>query len=375
MEKDNESNKPSEEVVENAPVNETPASEGSEKPEAKSEEKESVDFDPSAFSDVKVVNTEVEKPDSEITEGAAASEEGKETIPATEEKPVDAQEGLEWVTDEVIPTEEAEAPKPDEVIPADKPVDEAPKKVSDDSFKQFSDELGLKFETMDEMKEHLKAIEEENNQLRNASGSGAKNEAINSLESLLNKENEDLVRLSLEKDGFSGEELDDAVDRYIDNGLIDIEAKKIRNTISNAIVNEQNKITQSTVDADAKQQQEYAESVRKLEEHISKTETMFGFKMAKDPESLKQVQQGHAEYIKSGKFMDDVFANDESLAEAAWFVRNKKVIINAIANKNLQKGKQSILDDIREPEVVSPQRFRDPEGSDEFDPKMFGDRN
>jgi hypothetical protein len=99
---------------------------------------------------------------------------------------------------------------------------------------------------------------------------------------------------------------------------------------------------------------------------------MFGFKMAKDPESLKQVQQGHAEYIKSGKFMDDVFANDESLAEAAWFVRNKKVIINAIANKNLQKGKQSILDDIREPEVVSPQRFRDPEGSNEFDPQKFG---
>jgi regulator of replication initiation timing len=181
--------------------------------------------------------------------------------------------------------------------------------------------------------------------------------------------------LSLEKDGFEGEALQDAVDKYIDNGLLEIEAKKIRNTIDKAIVGEQNKETQSTVDADAKQQQEHAESVKQLEEHISKTDTMFGFKMAKDEESLKQVQQGHAKYITSGKFLDDVFESQESLAEAAWFVKNKSVIIKAIANKNLQKGKQAVLDDIREPEVVSPQRFRDPEGSNEFDPSKFSAKN
>lgn len=365
MENENETkdNAPNEEVIEKTAVTEDkPVDDGGTETKVEdnsgSDDGGSTDFDPSAFSEVS--ETKVEEAVAEESEGEVekAVEEG----------------GLDWVTDDNPKTEDTPVAvsedSTNEVV-SEQPNDDAPQKVSTEGFKQVADELGLKFETMDEMKEHLQMIEEENNKLRAASGSGATNEAVKNLENLLTKDNEDLVRLSLEKDGFSGEELDDAVDKYIDNGLIDIEAKKIRNTIDNAIVGEQNKITQSTVDSDAKQQEEHAESVKNLEEHISKTDTMFGFKMAKDEDSLKNVQQGHAKYITSGKFLDDVFANDESLAEAAWFVRNKDVIIKAIANKSLQKGKNAILDDIREPEVVSPQRFRDPEGSNEFDPSKF----
>jgi hypothetical protein len=357
IENENIDKVPNEEVVEKKEVTE---SNPKDEIVDKTDESEDTSFDPSAFSNVPTPNEVVE--------------EGKE-IPKAEEESDD--DGLDWVTDNDDTPEDKVEDKPVDKV-EDKPADvvdtDSNDNVPTDNYKSFAEGLGIdteKYGDAESLKAHMIELEEENNKLRTASGSGATNDAIKNLEGLLSKDDEALVRLSLEKDGFSGDDLDNAVDRYVDNGLIDIEAKKIRNTIDNAIVNEQNNITQSTVDADAKQQQEHAESVRKLEEHIGKTDTMFGFKMAKDEASLEQVQQGHAKYITSGKFMDDVFANDESLAEAAWFVRNKKVIISAIANKNLQKGKRAILDDIREPDVVSPQRFRDPSGSDEFDPKKW----
>jgi len=97
---------------------------------------------------------------------------------------------------------------------------------------------------------------------------------------------------------------------------------------------------------------------------------MFGFAMAKDKESLGKVQKGHLNYITSGKFMNDVYESEESVAEVAWFVKNKKTIINAIRNKSLQQGKEAILNDISEPEVITTQRYKDPK-SDSFDPKAF----
>jgi hypothetical protein len=272
------------------------------------------------------------------------------------------EEILNWAS---YDEEDVHVEKPSEVV-----VEAAPVIPSTDGFKAVADELGLKFETVGELKQHLIDIEEENNKLRASSGGGATNETVTKLTNLKNKDSEELVRLSLEKQGFTGEELTDAVDKYIDNGMLEIEAKKIRNTIDNAIVSEQNKITQSTVDSDATQQREHDESVRKLGEHISKTETMFGLSMAKDKDSLAKVQQGHLKYISSGKFMEDVFKDDASLSEAAWFVKNKDTIIKAISNKSLQQGKQAILDDIGEPEVIKTQRFKDVE-SDSFDPKAF----
>jgi len=319
-------------------------------------------FDASAFSDTPIVKKE------EVEED---KDGGLDDDNTTDE---DGDDGIIWsgydddteVGDETVIKEEA--PVVEDKVTESK---EEPQTVSKEAFNQVATELGLKFESIDEMKEHLMMLEEENNKLRKHTGSSASSPAVQKLQDLRNKTDEELVKISLEKDGFEGDDLQDAVDKYIDNGMINIEAKKIRNTIDKAIINEQNKVTQSTVEADAKQEAEYKKSVLQLGEHISKTETMFGFSMAKDKESLGKVQKGHFNYIKSGKFMDDVFKDDQSLSEAAWFVKNKATIIKAISNKSLQQGKQAILDDIREPEVINTQRFKDPKGGDSFDPKAF----
>jgi len=339
-------------------------------------EEESV-FDANAFADVPLT---VENPE-KVAEGGeekTGDEEAKvedgdtDEAKSEEEKEVETLDWKGYDDDEEEITPEATPEATKEVVTEEAKSNEEPQPASTDAFKQVVKELGINetFENIEQFKEHLELLENENNKLRASSGSTATNEAIQKLQDLQGKDNEELVKLSLEKDGFEGDELQDAVDKYIDNGLLEIEAKKIRNTINNAIVNEQNKVTQSTVEADAKQQQEHAESVRLLEDHLNKTETMFGFAMAKDKESLSKVQKGHLKYITSGKFMSDVYESEASVSEVAWFVKNRDTIINAISNKSLQQGKEAILNDIGAPEVNKPTRFKDPK-SNEFDPKAF----
>lgn len=351
----------------------------------------SIDFDPSAFTKETVVKKEDDPVNVEPSSDGSKTNEDEGGEPGDK---VDGDQSIEWSGYEDEGEDKNEEGKVDEdkktedALPEDKkedaPIDteeaktleevagiEEPQRTTEEAFKTVAEELGLRFENIDEMKEHLVMLEEENNKLRTSSGSSATNDKIVRLQKLTEKSDEDLLRLSLEKEGFEGQELDDAVDRYIDNGLVDIEAKKIRNTIDNAIVSEQNKETQLKVESDAKQQKKHEESVKALGEHIDKTKTMFGFAMAKDENALGKVQKAHHKYITSGKFMEDVFKDNTSLTEAAWLWKNKEVIMKAVANKSLQQGKKAILDDIGEPEVINTQRFKDPKGSNEFDPKAF----
>jgi hypothetical protein len=339
--------KPTEEVVEEKPTEEVV------------EEEKPNEFNAEAFSDRPVEKTEEELKEevAEVEDEVVAEEEDDGTF-----KWADYSEDEEVVVEEEKPAEVVEdKKKEDEVVVEEKPTD----------FKAVADALGLKFETIEEFKEHLVNVEAENKKIKSEYSGGATNEKIDALKKLNANDDKELVRLSLEKEGFEGDELTNAVDKFIDNGMLEIEAKRIRNTVNKAIEAEQGNITQSTLEADATQQREYEESVKNLGEHISKTKTMFGFEMAKDEESLAKVQKGHFNYIKSGKFMDDVFKDDASLTEAAWLWKNKDTILKAIANKNLQQGKETILNDIKNPEVEKPQRFKAPDGSNEFDPKKF----
>ena len=64
-----------------------------------------------------------------------------------------------------------------------------------------------------------------------------KNEKIESFENLIKLEDKKLVERSLKADGFEGVELENALERMLDNDMIDIEAKKIRNTLNCWILN------------------------------------------------------------------------------------------------------------------------------------------
>ncbi len=250
---------------------------------------------------------------------------------------------------------------------------------TDEQFKSFADELGINASSVQEFKDKLIELEELNEKLEkelevaksSAPISQGTNEVIQKLTDFNSKSDEDLIRLDLKKNGFSDEDIQESIDTYIDNGLLKIEAKKIRNTIEKAIKVEQEKLTQANIQSSAMQKKEHEESVKALTEHISKTETMFGLKIAKDQESLKKVQAEHTKYITSGKYLSEITESSQNIAESAWLWKNRHVFSKALINKGVQQGKEEILKDLGNPEVAGVQRFKGPSSNDGFDPKAF----
>jgi len=184
--------------------------------------------------------------------------------------------------------------------------------------------------------------------------------------------NKELVKKILTSEGFEGDKLDQAVETYENNGTLEIEATRYRNNIRNRIKAEVDNEGHKAKSDEAKQSQAQQEARNQLNEHLNKSDTMFGFKMSKDNQSLPKVREGHFEYIDSGKFMNDVLKDPKSISEAAWFQRHKETIIKALQNKGRQAGKQEILNDIHEATTDNTERILSPnDDSNEFNPTKF----
>ena len=133
--------------------------------------------------------------------------------------------------------------------------------VTQEHFKAFTNELGLEAESIDELKEVLNSIVEENNKLRESSNNPESSKRLDDLNNFLKLEDELLVRKSFEADGLKDDKLDYAIDRLLDTGLIEVEALKIRNNIDRAIKAESQNITNKREQEAAKQQQDFPSTV------------------------------------------------------------------------------------------------------------------
>lgn len=199
-----------------------------------------------------------------------------------------------------------------------------------------------------------------------------KNDKINRLQEYLNLDDEALIKKDLELQGFTKEKLDKALETYKYNDTASIEAHKIRNTLNRAIKAESQHQLNANREKEAKLNKERDASVADLKKHLNGTETMFGFKMAKDESQLNNVRETHFEYITSGTFLKDITDSNKNLTEAAWLWKNKDTLLKAMMNKGTQQGKKEILDSIQRPEIPGTNRILDPSGdSDEFNPNKF----
>ena len=243
--------------------------------------------------------------------------------------------------------------------------------LTDDNFDYIKSELGLNVNNLDELKKGIQELEAENKRLSENQGNVNENEKVSALKRLKGLSDEDLLRQDLKRQNFNDEQIENAVEKLVNNELSEIEAMKIRNKIDRAIISENNKAAQSNVDSEAKLQREREDSVKSLTEDLGKLDSVFGFKMAKDKESLIKVQKGHLKYMTSGKFLGDITKDNESLIQSSWLWKNKETIFKALENGGISKGKGAILDAIENPESSDTIRFRDPEGSDEFNPSKF----
>ena len=306
-----------------------------------------------------------------------AKEEVKEFDPKafltpteTETKEDDVKEDVKETTDNVIVWDYDNSAVKKEETETKETLQEQPK-TTEESFNWESTGLeGVKSkEDFDKKIEEFKSYESKikENEVRNAS-----NEKINKLEDFLKLDDKELLKRDLELQGFDKEKLEDAMSTYEYNNTISIEAQKIRNTVNKAINAERHKELNTRKSEEAKLQKEQEESIAALKDHLNNTETMFGFKMAKDEASLNNVREKHFKYITSGDFLNDIMASNTNLSEAAWLWKNKETLLNAMNNKGYQKGKQEILDNIQRPEISGTTRILDPTGkTNEFNPNAF----
>ena len=199
-----------------------------------------------------------------------------------------------------------------------------------------------------------------------------KNEKIDNFKNLINLEDKELVTQSLIADGFEGRELEDAVERMLDNDIIDIEAKKVRNTLNKAIASEREVIIETKRTETAKQDNDREESIKNLNDYLSSTEKMFGFKMASTVEKTNEIRKSHQEYIVSGKFLQNITESEKNLADCAWLWANKDVILKAMQTKGFNSGRKDVLNQIGNPDVNANSRtFADPKGDGEFNAGKF----
>ena len=238
------------------------------------------------------------------------------------------------------------------------------------NYGEFFKEVGIEAKTKEEFIETYNSMREEVEFLKKSYPE--KNEKIESFENLIKLEDKKLVERSLKADGFEGVELENALERLFDNDMIDIEAKKIRNTLNKAIASEREAVIESKRSEIAKQEQERLQSIKDLESYLNSTEKMFGFKMASTPEKTNEIRKAHKEYIVSGKFLQDITQSEKDLADCAWLWKNKDVILKAMQTKGFNSGRKDVLDQIGNPDVDAGSRtFVDPRGNGEFDPSKF----
>lgn len=315
-------------------------------------------FDPSAFAGTNVKDEENN-----------SSEESDDTTDGTDES-----DGLSWddlnssdtpVNTEVTPE------STDEVAPEST---EEKVTINNDQFKAFASELGLEAESIDEVKTVLNDLVAENKKLKEQGAEPISNKRLDDLKNFLKLDDENLVKKSLEADGLTGDRLEHTIDRLLDTGLLDVEALKIRNNVDKAIKAETNNEIKAREAEVAKQHEEHNAAVGKFNEYMQSTDSLYGFKLTGNPDKLPEVRKAHAEYVTSGTFLNEISANEQTLAESSWLWRNRETLKNALINNGRQNGRKEILDQIGVPDSSKPNRFSAPDVPGEFNPKKFMSR-
>jgi len=221
-----------------------------------------------------------------------------------------------------------------------------------DSWQTFAEDLGIKVESFDEFKDvlsHQQALARKS----------ISNDAIVNLSGFANMSDEELMRAELKAQNYESHEIDDEIDLMVENGTIKSAARKVRKDVEGAIQIEQEKANATIVNpSEAKLQEQQEALSHELKEYMSKTDSMFSGK-------INSTQKDeHFKYIDSGEFFDDITDTSANVAQAAWLWKHRDKIMKGFLSKGVERGKQAVLDDLRNPERTRSNRIPDPETGD-----------
>lgn len=175
------------------------------------------------------------------------------------------------------------------------------------------------------------------------------------LKTYLDYSDENLLRAEYEALGWSKEDINKTLSALDKNGNLEIEAIKVRNSIKGSI-----KERQIAIENERRQARDneinFVSTVNKnVSKVIGETESIFGFKVAKDEAGLSKWKAEMTKYFDAGTFQKEINAitqeafkgNPQRMIELAQFLRSKDGIIKGLVQKGKGEKAEELLKDLR----------------------------
>ena len=327
---------------------ETPQETQTETPVESTEEKQ---FDPLAFATDQMMEQYQGKYNEEAADKAEAS---TESVEQTEET-----DGFSWDNIEVEkPQEEAQEVDQDWDAPVETQPDtknESVEETGEIDWTKVSKELGISANGKDEIIKALNSpfIEQPNNEM------------IDKLNTYLNLSDRELIGAEMKTDGMEDFEIEEAIDKMEDSGVLKREAYRIKRQLNNAIEQEKQKFFKEKQEQELSNKEKVERNKKDLQGHLKSLQTFMGGSVTKG-----QAQDAY-KYITSGKMAEDIWKSHDNASEVAMFMLFKDKFAKILRSQGLEDGKASILNDITSPSLSSKSRPQTQTKSSSFDASAF----
>ena len=305
-----------------------------------------------------VVETETEQP------VAAEEEEQPQAEAEAEESEEEAEDDqfTEWVLPDLDDNDDSEVPQLEEEPPVfeeeDFVQDEQPvAEEQTNPWQELGEDLGIEVNTKEDVLNAIQQVIQQNTV-------SDKDETTQTLNSLINLEDKELMTAELKRQGYNKEEIEDELMVLEDNRLLKREARKVRGQLKTVLTNHSNSMRMQAEQEEAQRASEIESNRKELWSTLSKTESMFGGKINKGQ------KEAHYKYIASGEFLDEVNASHDNVVKAAWLWKYRDQIIKNMSSNGFEKGKKQVLDTLTNPVLSKSTPVPEPDTGD-FNPSRF----
>ncbi len=239
-----------------------------------------------------------------------------------EETPVAEEEIDDWDIEEdnTVVAEEAETERVKEEVPAET------------NWGEIAEELGLAGDSKEEILESLKQLSSDKPQVSN--------DKISKYEGFLEMTDRELLSADMKATGMDEFDIDDAIDRMEDSGMLKHESLKIRKQLRTAINGERSAEESKASEAKAATERSQKQAKAELQKHLKGFDSYMGGKVT--TEQRKDLYK----YITAGDFNKEVYESHANVAEAAFLWKNRKTLSKLLRNQGFEEGKANVLDNL-----------------------------
>ena len=222
-------------------------------------------------------------------------------------------------------------------------------------WQKFANELGIKGATKEDIIQALNSPFVEQ----------PKNEVIDKLNLYLGMSDRELISAEMKTDGMEDFDIEEAIDKMEDSGVMKREAFRIRRQLNAAIEKEKQKFIKEKQAEELSNKEKVDRNKQELQSHLKSLETFMGGKVTKT-----QAKEAY-NYITSGKMAEDIWKSHDNASEVAMFLLFKDKFAKILRSQGLEDGKAKILNDITSPSLSSKSRPRTNLAKGGFDPAAF----